>query len=418
MALFSPSSNALALDITGQSRTYVLSRETADSKSLMPLYEYLNFKVDSPGRDSLSFNFGGWYRHDLQDESYNGRSNDNLQYAYLSIKRWTGSTQLDLGRVRVNEGVASLQIDGVHARTDLKGGLTVAAYGGSPVETNFDTRRGDSVVGGRISEWIPGYLIIGISYLNEQNSRSSFRREGGVDIWLRPLQTLEVLGRSSYNALGRDWMQHNYYVTIGPFADLRLNGEFTQVDYKQFFTAMTTSAFTFPAIDPNETMTSTGGWIDYALTSKLTLIADYKKFRYRIAGEADFFGGNIVFAGESFGMGVNAHRMDGSTDRLNYDELGAYVSEKIAKADITLQYIRLVHKRVINGVKDSDSASAAVGYAFTPKARVAADVQYSRTPEFQYDTRAMVKLVYAFDTRFDSAAKSTQPAVKKGERAK
>ena len=56
------SSNASALDITGQSRTYLMSRETVDSTNLMPLTEYLNFKVDNSAKDSVSFNFGGWYR--------------------------------------------------------------------------------------------------------------------------------------------------------------------------------------------------------------------------------------------------------------------------------------------------------------------------------------------------------------------
>lgn len=417
-AFLSTSSIASALDVTGQSRTYLLSQESADSKQLMPLYEYLNFRVnnaaDNLAQDSVSFNMGGWYRQDLKNESFNGRSNDDLQYAYLSIKRWHGNSTLDLGRVRVNEGVASITVDGVHARTDMLGGITIAAYGGSPVETDFDTRRGDSVVGGRISEWIPGYLVIGVSYLDEKNNRSSFRRDGAVDIWFRPISMLEVQGMSSYNDMGHDWMQHNYYVTVGPFADVRLNGEFTKVIYKEFFTAMTTSAFTFPAIDANETMTATGGSIDYAVTSKLTAIADYKNFHYTIAGEANYYGGKIVFTGESFGMGVSGHRMDGSTDRLKYDEMGIYVSQKIARADISLQYTHLIYQQEINGIKDADSASAALGYAITPKARVVADVQYNKTPDMKDDVRSMAKFVYAFDAHYDSAVKSTSPAGNKG----
>jgi len=412
-AFISISSIASALDVTGQSRTYLLSRETADSRQLMPLYEYLNFRVDNSARDSVSFNFGGWYRHDLQNESYNGRSNDDLQYAYLSIKRWAGNTQLDLGRVRVNEGVASLLVDGVHARTELKGGLTIALYGGSPVETGFDTRRGDSVVGGRISEWIPGYFILGVSHLDEKNGGNSFRREEGVDIWLRPVSTLEIQGMSSYNAIGRGWMQHNYYVTIGPFGDLRLNGEYTKVDYQQYFSSMTVSAFTFPFIDPNETMTATGGSIDYAVTSTITAVADYRNFHYRIAGIADYYGGKIAYAGESTGMGVSGHRMDGATDRLKYDELGAYVSRKIARADVTLQFLHLAYKQEINGVNNADSASVALGFALTPKARLVADVHYSRGPEFKRDVRGMATFVYSFDAHYESGMKNAQPAVKK-----
>ena len=412
------SSPASAVDITGQSRTYLQSRETVDSTKLMPLSEYLNFTVDNSARDSVSFNFGGWYRYDLKNESVNGRSNDDLQYAYLSIKKRTANAALDLGRVLVHEGIASEQMDGLHARTDLKGGLTVAAYGGSPVETSSDTRKGDSIAGGRIAQGLPGYYSVGVSYLDEQNNRSSVRREQGVDIWLRPITKLEVQGMSSYNAIGRGWMQHSYYMTIGPFSGLRLNGEFSKIDYKQFFSSMNVSAFTFPNIDPNETITTSGGSVDYAITSTLTAIVDYKNFHYQIAGLADYYGGKLTYANEALGMGVSVHRMDGATDALKYDEMGIYASRKISKADISLQLLHLAYKQEINGIKNSDSASATAGYMLTPKARLVADVTYSVDPDFKRDVRAMATLVYSFDAHYESGAKSTPSAVDKNNKGK
>jgi hypothetical protein len=382
----------------------------------MPLTEYLNFKVDNSARDSVSFNFGGWYRYDLKNGSTNGRDNDDLQYAYISIKKRSGNAVLDLGRVLVHEGLASEQIDGVHARTDLKGGFTIAAYGGSPVETISDTRRGDSIAGGRISQGLPGYYSIGVSHLDEKNNGSSFRREEGVNIWLRPLSKLEVQGMSSYNDIERGWMQHSYYMTVGPFGDLRLNGEFSKINYKQFFSSMTVSAFTFPNIDPDETITTAGGSLDYAITRKLTAIADYKNFHYSIAGLANYYGGKIAFAGESFGMGVSGHRMNGATAALQYDELGIYVSQKIARADVSLQLLHLAYKQEINGVKNADSASAAAGYALTPKARLVADVTYSTDSDFKRDVRAMATFVYSFDAHYESGKKNTPSAVKKSEK--
>jgi hypothetical protein len=410
------SSTASAIDVTGQSRTYLMSRETVDSSKLMPLTEYLNFKVDNSARDSVSFNFGGWYRYDLQSESASGRDNDDLQYAYLSIKKRSSNALLDLGRVLVHEGLASEQIDGIHARTDLKGGLTVAAYGGSPVETSSDTRRGDSIAGGRIAQGQPGYYNIGISHLDEKNNRSSIRREEGVDIWLRPLTTLEVQGLSSYNSIGRGWMQHSYYMTVGPFAGLRLNGEFSKVNYKQFFTSMNVSAFAFPNIDPNETVTTTGGSIDYAITRELTAVAEYKNFHYTIAGEANYYGGKIAFAGESLGLGAGGHRMDGATSAHQYDELEIYVSRKIARADISLQLVHLAYKQEINGIKHADDASAAAGYAITPKTRIVGDVSYITDSDFKRDVRAMATLVYSFDAHYESAKNNTSSAIKKSKK--
>ena len=141
---------ALAVDISGQSRTYLFSLEDTNSTKLMPLYEYLDFRVDNGNTGSISFNMGGWYRYDLKNESFDGKYNDDLQYAYLSFKQSTGNAVLNLGRIRVYEGVAADLVDGVYARTDLKGGFGIAAYGGSPVETSFDTRTGDTIYGGRL----------------------------------------------------------------------------------------------------------------------------------------------------------------------------------------------------------------------------------------------------------------------------
>jgi hypothetical protein len=211
-------------------------------------------------------------------------------------------------------------------------------------------------------------------------------------------------------------MQHSYYMTVGPFGDLRLNGEFSKIDYKQFFSSMTVSAFTFPNIDPNETITTAGGSIDYAITRQLTAIADYKNFHYSIAGQANYYGGKIAFAGESFGMGVSGHRMDGATAALQYDELGIFVSQKIARADVSLQLLHLAYKQEINGVKNADNASAALGYALTTKARLVADVSYTTDADFKRDIRAMATFVYSFDAHYESGTKNTPSAVKKSEK--
>lgn len=393
--------SASALDISGTSRTYLLSRQTVDSTRLMPLYEYLDFRAGSGDPGEVSFNFGGWYRYDLKNESPNGKYNDDLQYAYLSFRGERGNKTLNLGRLRVHEGVASELVDGAYGRADLLGGFGVAAYGGSPVETRFDTRRGDSIYGGRIFHGVPGLYTLGASYLDERNGNSAFRREEGADVWLRPASWLELQGMSSYNALSRNWMQHNYYASVGPFSGLRLNGEFSRVSYKDYFVGATMSAFTFPRINPNETVTAAGGSASYAITRSLTAAADYKNFSYRIAGRAGYYGGKLSYAGESFGAGAGFHRMDGDTDTLRYDEGSVYFMRKISAFDISVQGILVSYKQEINGVKDAYTASAAAGYSFSPKARLAADVQYSKNPDFNRDTRGMLTFVYHFDTAFE-----------------
>jgi hypothetical protein len=411
---------ASALDVSGQSRTYLFSRQTVESERLMPFYEYLDFRADGGDKGAVSFNFGGWYRYDFRSESIDGRSNADLQYAYLSFRQKTGNAALNLGRVRVFEGVSSDLVDGVYGRTDLMGGFGIAIYGGSPVATDFDDRRGDTIYGGRLYQGIPGVYVIGASFLDEKNNSSDFRREAGVDVWFRPIKGLEAQGMSSYNDLTSAWMQHNYYLTIGPVGPVRLIGEYSKVSYKDYFTGTVFSAFTFTTnlaagtgVNPDETLTTNGGALEFAVTRSITVIADYKSFDYTIAGNADYYGGKFFYAGSTFGVGGGAHRMDGASAALRYDEQNLYVWTKISKADISIQGIHVAYDQAINGVTDAYNASATLGYSFTPSTRAVADIEYSKNPDFDSDVRGMLSFVYLFDVKSDTQKPKTGSSKKK-----
>ena len=140
-----------AVDLSGQSRTYLQTRELSDGTRLTPLYEYLNIRTDKLGTDAVSFSAGGWYRYYLQSTDFDDKDTGDLQYAYLTIRKASSNAYLNIGRVLVNEGAISSQLDGAAARSDLRGGFTIGAFGGTPLETDPDTRSGDSVYGGRIA---------------------------------------------------------------------------------------------------------------------------------------------------------------------------------------------------------------------------------------------------------------------------
>lgn len=397
---------ASALDLTGQSRTYLQSRQDVDGTRYMPLYEYLNFSAGNAPREAVSFHFGGWYRYDLRNDSYGTASTGDLQYAYLTVRKSTANAALSLGRVLVNEGVISSQLDGLYARTDLRGGFRLAAYGGSPVETDGDTRSGDSIYGGRVSHGIPDIYTVGVSYMQEKNDRRDFRKESGVDLWLRPFSKLEVMGSSSYNDISNAWMLHQYTLLFGPFGNLRLSADASKVYYKEYFSATTSSAFTFPSIDPNETVTTLGGSADYALTTSLSAGIDLKNFDYAVAdNKAKYYGARIAYASAGLGAGLAAHRMDGPTERLQYDDQRIYVTKKLSKLDLTLDAVRIAFQQPINGVSDAYTGSAAAGYALSQKARLVADVQYAKTPDYDKDVRGMLTFIYNFDAKLGQTGK-------------
>lgn len=394
------SSIASALDVTGQSRTYLQSAESVDSSKLLPLYEYLDFRADDIGAKAVSFHVGGWYRQDLMNESYGNRSAGDLQYAYLMLKHDKGNSFLHLGRVVVHQGVASAMVDGAAAGTDLRWGFGVSAFGGVPVETDFDNRSGDSIYGGRVNQGREGLYRIGVSYLLERNNNTDFRKEEGLDLWFRPFNALELLGSTQYNAITSAAARNAYYLTLAPFSALSLRTEFTEISYKDFFTSPTTSIFQFQPggpVDPNEKLTTLGE--EAALVfGPLSVSADYKKYDYRISGNADYYGGRIAYSGmQHAGSGLSFHRMDGETDALRYNEYRLYGRINFDQADLTADLLAIAYDTKINNIKTAYSASLAGGYAITAKARLGADIEYARNPYFDKDVRGMVKFVYNFD---------------------
>ncbi|OGW53867.1 MAG: hypothetical protein A2Z46_08340 [Nitrospirae bacterium RBG_19FT_COMBO_55_12] len=396
----------MARDLSGQSKTYLQSREGVDSSKFLPFYEYFDFKAEdfaSLASQNVSFHFGGWARTDLADESYGKKTNNDLQYAYLTIRKSTANTALDLGRLFIREGVVSELVDGAYARTDLVRGVRVAAFGGVPVETNFDGRSGDAVYGGRISEAYPGLYRLGFSYLKERNNRTDFREEEGGDLWFRPVNWAEVLGTSSYNALTRAWMQHNYNLLLGPFYNFSLRTEATRISYKDYFTGTTTSAFTFlptGLIDLNEKLSTEGGELSYSF-GKTGLSAEYKKYSYDIAGDANYYGAKLRYSDpKNWGTGVSFHRMSGETDTLKYYDYRAYAYKKLGKADITADLFAVSYDVEINGVKNAYSASLASGYYVIEKGRLSADIEYAHNPYYDKEVRGFVKFVYNFGSPY------------------
>jgi len=414
--LLSLSLPASAVDLAGQSRTYLQSRELTDGTRLTPLYEYLNIRTDNLGTDAVSFSAGGWYRYYLQSTDFDKKDTGDIQYAYLTIRRSSANAYLNVGRILVNEGAVASQLDGAATRSDLRGGFTIGAFGGSPIETGQDNRSGDSVYGGRLAHSVAGLYTVGAAYLQEKNDSRDFRKEEGFDVWIHPVSKLEVMGTSSYNAESKAWMQHQYHGTLGPFAGLRLNLDASKTWYKEYFASvnatqsMLMSAFSFTNIDPNEVVTMKGGSAVFAAGSAVTLVADYRSYDYlTLNGSAVYAGGSIAYSGTGIGAGASVHRMNGPKTDLRYDEQRIYATRKLSRADVTLDVLHIAYDKAINGVTDAWAMSGALGYLFTPKARIIANAEYAKNPDYNRDVRGMLTVVYSFDLPL-TAASAAKPS--------
>ena len=396
-----------AASLSGDSSTYLQSREAMNGSKIFGGYEYLDFAVQDIGNDTISFHTGGWLRDDFQSEEFGSKSTSDLQYSYLSFKSKTDNSVVNLGRVMVFEGVAAERVDGVYARTDLKGGFGVSAFGGAPVETNINTPGNNVIYGGRLTQGGDVYKI-GISALKEEKDSQDYRKEEGIDIWLHPMDKVDITGRSSYNDITKGWMEHTYVLMLGPFANLRLDTTASWINYDDYFFRATTSALSVASgqIFDEESVRILGEAASYQATDKVSVVADYKNFDYtNIAtnvsvGSANYYGGMVKYSDlASGGVGVGYHRMAGYADKLKYNEYRVYGYKKLGKFDLTADLLDVVYDTPIFGVKDSYSGSFAAQYDLAEAWKLGADVEYSHNPDFKSDVRGFVKLLYHFGAK-------------------
>ena len=409
--LISPQASAYAASIIGESNTILRMSRGVDDRRLMPLYEYLDLSGTNPVGDygALSFSAGGWGRLDLAHDTTDKSTESALQYAHLSYRGNKNNLLLSAGRLVVTEGVAAERLDGLHVRGDLGAGFGAGAFVGSPVVTEPNFEGGDITYGGRIGHSIPKYYSVGLSYVRTDLDSTRIREEEGVDLWLHPWSPLDFAGRSSYNSITNDWMEHSYTISYNLLENLRIGADASYINYEAYFYQVTTSALSLTngLLDPDEKVLTLGGSIDYSPINAIHLTADYKNYDYDIAGTARYYGGKAGFSlPKGILAGLSFHRMDGETSKLRFDEYRVFASKGLGKADLTVDFFHVRYDESIAGVDKTYSVSAALAYAFTENFKVAADVNYLQDTQFDNAVTAFFKVTYNLDRKFGAEGRA------------
>jgi hypothetical protein len=205
-------------------------------------------------------------------------------------------------------------------------------------------------------------------------------------------------------------MEHAYAITISPLENLRINADISKVNYKDYFYQVTTNVFSLARlIDPREDVFALGGSVELTLLQNLRLTADYKSYDYKLAGRADYYGCKASFLlPDAFAVGASIHRMDGESAKLRYNEYRVYGSKKLGKANLILDFFDVNYDSAVNGITNTYSVSAAVAYDLTESLQVAADVDYSKSADFDNNLSGLVKLTWSFDKKIgtEGGAKS------------
>jgi len=195
-------------------RTYLQFYEDAVGNRYGPLYERVDLEIKDRSR-KWSFRSSGLVRYDLRTLSGEKREMDELTYAFLTYSPFLDHGPVfKIGRYYVFDGVAADQIDGIHSSWEIVPATSVSVYGGRPVETEFDGKRGDYVYGGRVYQKVANKAGVGASFLKEDDNKGRYREELGLDVWFLPMKSLELQGHSFWNNITKGWMEHSYTVRV------------------------------------------------------------------------------------------------------------------------------------------------------------------------------------------------------------
>ena len=397
---------------SGESTTLLRMRTTVDKKSLLPLYDYLRLTMTDIRSDgsSVDFYLGAWGRTDLVDKVGDKTADGDLQYAYLTYRAPKNNSTVSVGRQFITEGVATERIDGLYLRNDFAYGIGASAYVGNTVltqplaaSTSSPYQAGTVVYGGRISQENKKYYTVGLSALKSKyDGGDVFREETGIDLWVHPVEKIDLGGRSNYNNLTKGWMEHSYYLSYAPVSTVRLGTEYANVNLKDYLANVTTSALTYlnPVLKANKSQDVIGATAAYTGIKNVTLTADLKRYNYDQSGQAFSYGGKAVYSlPDDYSVGCTLHRMDGGADLLRYMEYRAFATKKIGHYDVTIDATDVTYDKQQIGITDSFAVTGAVGYEVNHKLKLAADVEYSQSPEFTNEYRGLVKATYTFDTK-------------------
>ena len=125
---------AMAQDVAVSTTTIVQNWKTNtpgfSTGTYTPATEYVGIDAGRlGGKDALSFHFYGWGMADLGDQSYIGGKTHRRLHVRIPASTTSARPMASSrpGRFTVNQGVGNEQVDGVSARTDLRGGFTVSA---------------------------------------------------------------------------------------------------------------------------------------------------------------------------------------------------------------------------------------------------------------------------------------------------
>jgi hypothetical protein len=424
LSLLALSGTALAasgtVDSTTLFRFFQDSRTGTETKTFLPVTQFLGADLDKLGDGNLSAHLYGWGRLDLQDQSFNDhQAAGSLSYGYLQYRFGSANAQARAGRFFIHEGIVNEQVDGASIRTDLPYGFGIATFGGATVHTTHlpgenSDGKGDGLFGGRVNYRYGGLLELGLSGVYETQAPTlsdptlagkfgSHRLVGG-DLYFSPHYMVQLMGHTSYNTETEGVAEQSYRLQVKPLKGLILAGEYNEYRDRDMFYSSALFASLLNGNNLNQQSRTLGASAGYALSDKLDASVDFKHYS-RDLGKADRFGGelryNLADAALRTGLGYHYLRTSGDfaiipseTSSGSFHEVRAYVMRDTKSYFASLDAIDYLFRKEVDGKGIALELAGSLGYHISPDLAVSGDLSYGSNPQYSDELKGLVRLTY------------------------
>ena len=417
-----------------------------------PAIQFLNIDATRLGSDKLSLHLYGWGRLDLGEASgFQGAHHDGfLNQGYLEYRFDKANGELKAGRITVNQGTGFEQVDGISARTDLRGGFILSGFAGMPVlfsplaavDSSAYRHQRDQILGTRLAWRSTKGLEVGLSYLqdgssttkepsNLQAERAYTRRQVALDVMAAPIAAFDLRGRTVFDLADRQIpagqaqpsrvAEHDYAATYRLSGTWVFAGSYAERNLFAYYAG--TNMPTLFRQDEQGLLRAVGGSATLNATDAFQVVGDYRRTHREgrtIAnplgggGDSNRVGGELrwTLQEKTLQLGLGGHVVDISDVKeggvepsapyrvLSHTEVRAWVlrtkGKFSASLDGILQHYRDPKNPYLNGVQNVYEVVASLGYQATTNVKVAGDVSFGSNPATKNEVRGLLRAEYRF----------------------
>lgn len=411
-----------------------------DKSTFTPATQYLGIDATKLGSDQLSLHLFGWGRTDLSDASHfdGSKSGGYLNYGYLQYRFDQANAEIKAGRFTVNQTTGFEQVDGVSARTDLRGGFSVSGFAGRPVyfktvdprnQSDYEFQQ-DFMFGTRFAWRMPKMGEIGLSYLQDGTKAAKdldvpspidyTRKQLGVDVRISPISMFDFRGRTVFDVASHlaqapgtrdrsNIAEHDYTATVKVSEQVTVAGNYAERNFFAYF-----AGTNLPSLfrqDDNDMFRGWGGSVTWNTPWSIQLVGDYRHMHRETYGDSSRIGGELRWANseKTLMAGAAGHYVN-AAKTLFVDAAAPYRSLKHAEARAWVMAAKGKFTASVDGILQRYSKAnpylvgltnvyevvGSLGYQATTNVKVSGDLSHGTTPVAKNETRGLLRAEYRF----------------------